>query len=220
MKNMPEYMKVFYEALLNVYNEIEDMLDEGKSYRVHYAKEGLKDLARAYLIEANWFHRNYVPTMEEYMPNALVTSGYSLLTTTSFVGMGDIVTKETFDWILSKPKMISAASIVCRLSDDIMSHEFEQKRGHVASSVECYMKQHNARRQEAVDEFYRQISESWKDMNEECLYPTSVPMPLLTRIINLARVMDVAYKDGDGYTFAEVLLKDSVTSLLVDPVPL
>lgn len=98
--------------------------------------------------------------------------------------------------------------------------QFEQKRGHVASSVECYMKQHNVTRQETVDEFYRQVSEAWKDVNEECLHPTSVPMPLLIRIINLARVIDVAYKDGDGYTFAAFLIKDYVTSLLVDPLPL
>lgn len=98
--------------------------------------------------------------------------------------------------------------------------QFEQKRGHVASSVECYMKQHKVTRQETVDEFYRQVSEAWKDVNEECLHPTSVPMPLLIRIINLARVIDVAYKDGDGYTFAAFLIKDYVTSLLVDPLPL
>ncbi|XP_022753968.1 (-)-germacrene D synthase-like [Durio zibethinus] len=220
-KHLPKYLKVFYEALLDVFNEIkENMLDEGKLYRIDYAKEGVKNLARAYWIEAKWFHHKYVPTMEEYMPVGLGTSTYSLLSTTSFVGMGDNVTKDVFDWILSYPKMITAASVICRLTDDIVSHEFEQKRGHVASSVECYMKQHDTTRQQAVDEFYRQVSEAWKDINEECLNPTSLPMPLLMRIINLARVIDVAYKDGDGYTFSEVLLKDSVTSLLIDPMPL
>ncbi|EOY12838.1 Terpenoid cyclases/Protein prenyltransferases superfamily protein, putative isoform 2 [Theobroma cacao] len=80
IKHLPEYMKVFYEALLDVYNDIEKyMIDEGKLYRMHYAKEVVKDLARAYLIEAKWFHYKYVPTMEEYMEVASVTSAYLLI---------------------------------------------------------------------------------------------------------------------------------------------
>ena len=44
-------------------------------------------------------------------------------------------------------------------------------------------------------------------------------MPLLTRILNLARVMDVVYKYEDGYTHSEVVLKDFIASMLIDPVP-
>ena len=96
--------------------------------------------------------------------------------------------------------------------------QFEQKRGHVASAIECYMKQHGATEQEAVKEFQEQITNAWKDINEECLDPTTVPMPLLVRILNLARVIDVVYKTEDGYTNAGVILKDFVASLLIDPV--
>jgi hypothetical protein len=39
-------------------------------------------------------------------------------------------------------------------------------------------------------------------------------------ILNHERVIDVIYKDGDGYTNAGVVLKDFVASLLVDPVPI
>ncbi|KAK4851411.1 hypothetical protein QYF36_014887 [Acer negundo] len=34
------------------------------------------------------------------------------------------------------------------LMDDMVSHKFEQKRGHVASSVECFMNQHGATEEE------------------------------------------------------------------------
>ena len=44
--------------------------------------------------------------------------------------------------------------------------------------------------------------------------------PLLTRILDLARVLDVVYKDEDGYTNAGTVLKDFITSMLIDPVPL
>ena len=82
------------------------------------------------------------------------------------------------------------------------------------------MAQNGATEEEAVKEFRKQVTNSWKDINEECLYPTTLPMPLLMRILNLARVIDVVYKDEDGYTHAGVVLKDFVASMLIDPVPL
>ncbi|XP_048328632.2 (-)-germacrene D synthase-like [Ziziphus jujuba] len=218
---LPDYMQFCYRALLDVYSEIEEEMTKlGKSYRVDYAKQAMKYQVRAYFEEAKWFHKKHIPTMEEYMPVALITSAYGMLATTSFVGMGDEVTKHSFDWLFSKPKIEKASSVVCRLMDDVVSHKFEQKRGHVASAVECYMKQFGATEDEAVNEFRKQVSDAWKDINEECLYPTSVPMPLLVRILNLARVIDVVYKDGDGYTHASIVLKELVASLLINPVSL
>jgi hypothetical protein len=81
------------------------------------------------------------------------------------------------------------------------------------------MKQHGATEAEAIKEFQKEITDAWKDINQECLYPTIVPMPLVSQILNFTRVIDVIYKDEDGYTHAEIVLKDFVASLLVDPVP-
>jgi hypothetical protein len=80
------------------------------------------------------------------------------------------------------------------------------------------MAQNGATEEEATNELCKQVRDAWKDINEGCLYPTTVPMPLLTRILNLARVMDVVYKDEDGYTNAGIVLKDFVASMLIDPV--
>ncbi|EXB50927.1 hypothetical protein L484_021155 [Morus notabilis] len=81
------------------------------------------------------------------------------------------------------------------------------------------MKQHEATEEEAVKDLRKQVINAWKDINEECLYPISVPMPLLMRVVNLARVIDVIYKDEDGYTHSDVVLKDFIASMLIDPVP-
>uniref|UniRef100_A0A2N9H4T4 Terpene synthase metal-binding domain-containing protein n=1 Tax=Fagus sylvatica TaxID=28930 RepID=A0A2N9H4T4_FAGSY len=131
-----------------------------------------------------------------------------------------IVTKDSFEWVFSNPKIVRVCTVVTKLMDDMVSHKFEQKRGHVASAVECYMAQHGATEEEATNELCKQVKDAWKDINEECLNPTTVPMPLLTRILNLARVMDVVYKDEDGYTNAGTVLKDFIASMLIDPVPL
>lgn len=81
------------------------------------------------------------------------------------------------------------------------------------------MIQYGATEEETITEFRKQVSDAWKDINEECLHPTPVAMPLLMRVQNLARVVDVIYKSEDGYTHAETVLKDFVVSLFIEPVP-
>ena len=73
--------------------------------------------------ESKWFHREYVPTVEEYLSVALVTSDVTLFTIISFVGMGRMATKEVFDWVWNDPKIMKATSTIIRLMDDMASHE-------------------------------------------------------------------------------------------------
>lgn len=43
MDDLPDYMRIFYSALLNVVSEIEEeMAKEGRSYRVYYVKESVR----------------------------------------------------------------------------------------------------------------------------------------------------------------------------------
>ncbi|KAJ7981639.1 (-)-germacrene D synthase-like [Quillaja saponaria] len=78
---------------------------------------------------------------------------------------------------------------------------------------------HGVTEEEAVVELQKQVGDAWNDIKEECLHPTiTVPMPILPGVANLARVIDVIYKDGDSYTHADTVLKDYVTSLLIGPV--
>ncbi|KAH9651330.1 alpha-humulene/(-)-(E)-beta-caryophyllene synthase [Citrus sinensis] len=96
---------------------------------------------------------------------------------------------------------------------------FEQKRGHIPSAVECYMKQHGVSEEEAKKALRIQVDNAWKDINEELLSPTAVSLPLLERILNLARVCHFMYEDGDRYT-QPLLMKDQVALVLKDPVTL
>ncbi|KAF8026081.1 hypothetical protein BT93_F2789 [Corymbia citriodora subsp. variegata] len=220
IKELPEYMQVFYKALIDVYVEIEEILTcTGRSYCLNYAVDAMKRQARSYFAEAKWLYQRHEPTMDEYMSIALVSSGYPLLAVTSFVGMPDIVTKDNLDWLFNDPKILKASTIICRLMDDLATHKFEQSRGHVDSAVQCYMKKYGVTEREAEDDLRKQVNDAWKDMNEECLRPTAVAMPLLMGILNLTRVMDVLYKDGgDHYTNPHITLKDYINSVLIDPV--
>ena len=83
----------------------------------------MKSVVRAYHNEAKWFHRNYVPMLEEYLNVALVTADVTWFTIISFVGMGRMATKEVFDWLLKDPKIIKATSTIIRVMDDTASHK-------------------------------------------------------------------------------------------------
>ncbi|KAL5737832.1 hypothetical protein ACOSP7_030593 [Xanthoceras sorbifolium] len=222
---LPEYMKHLYRSILNVYDEAEEEISkEGRSYCVHYSIQEMKKLVKAYCVEAKWCNESYVPTMEEYMDISLVTTGYPILAITSFLGMGKTANRDVLEWSSNDnyPKIIKASTIISRLMDDIVSHEFEQKRQHVVSSIECYMKQHaGVSEEEVIKIFRKEIFNAWKDINQEFLKPTAAaaPMPILTRILNLSRVMDVIYKDDDGYTNSHVI-KHYIDSLLLNPFPL
>ncbi|KAL3508558.1 hypothetical protein ACH5RR_027959 [Cinchona calisaya] len=220
LDQLPPYMRYYYQALLDVYVEMEDKLtkEEGISNKVNYSKAELTKLAKAYFQEAKWFHNGHVPRFEEYMKVALVTGAYMMLATTSLVLMGESVSTKTLDWITNEPLIVRTASMICRLTDDMVGHEFEQERGHVASAVECYMTEYGGSKEEAYDEFQKRVKNAWKDINKERLHPTSAPMPVLDRVLNLARVINLLYKDKDGYTHSTTRVKEFITLVLVDPI--
>ena len=52
-----------------------------------------------------------------------VTIGAFQLVCSSFVGMGDIITKEVLDWLLAFPELLNCFPTFARLSNDIASTE-------------------------------------------------------------------------------------------------
>ncbi|GMI71133.1 Terpene Synthase 9 [Hibiscus trionum] len=117
-------MKLCYTVVFNVYKEMEDSMSEkGKSYRIEYAVEAMKLQCQAYYAEFKWLHENYIPTFEEYMSAALVSSTYQLISIVSFVSMEDCITKETFIWAFNDPKFLRASTFIGRLINDVVSHQ-------------------------------------------------------------------------------------------------
>ncbi|KAI9081549.1 hypothetical protein K1719_036435 [Acacia pycnantha] len=86
--------------------------------------------------------------------------------------------------------------------------------------MECCMKEQGVTRPKAVGELRKTIKSAWKDINEECLKPTQVPIPFLMVVLNYARSFDVIYKDADTYTHCEGTMKEFISLLFVDPVPI
>nr|WBW04448.1 terpene synthase [Ficus microcarpa] len=220
IKELPEYMQPSYEALLGLGAEIEmEMAKQGRTYRVPYAIEAMRFVTRGYVKEAQWLNQKYIPTVEEHREvSVLVTSTVAANLVVACAGMGDMATKETFDWIFTIPKIVQASGSVTRYMDDIVGHKFEHQREHPPSSVESYMKQYGASEEEAYKELSELVVNAWNDMNEECLKKT-MPKQILDVAINFARTVDVLYSVEDSFTHVKKPQMDAVTSMLIDPVP-
>ncbi|KAH6812921.1 hypothetical protein C2S51_021939 [Perilla frutescens var. frutescens] len=199
IERLPEYMKPLYKVLLELYERFqEELANEGRSYATCHAIGSV--LARSYHVEAKWFIQGYLPPFEEYLKNALISSTYCHLTMTSWLGM-ESATKEDFEWLTKKPKILVASLIICRLVDAVATYEVKKDRGQVATGIECYMNDNGVKKEEAMDKFIEMSLDAWKDLNEGKLVTACAhSREVLMRILNLARLIDVTYKGNqDGY---------------------
>lgn len=221
INQLPDYMKFVYEALLDTFKEIEqDLAQEQREHLVPYVIEQMIILCDTYLQEARWRHEKCIPSYDEYVKNSGVSFGYDLGIQVSFLGMGEIATKEAFEWVRKQPKPVVATGVMGRLKNDMGGTKFQQCRDHVASAVECYMKEYGVSEEEAREKLNKQVEDAWKDINEGMLRPYALPKPLLARIIELSRLVDVIYKGEDGYTTVSKTIKNKIELVLVDQVPL
>ncbi|XP_047331202.1 sesquiterpene synthase 2-like [Impatiens glandulifera] len=219
---LPDYMRYLYEVFEEYFDWLEkESAQRGLFYGVQHLKEMVKVLANAYFEEARWVQEGYIPTVEEYMNCAgLITSCGRILTIISFIGMDPILaTKEAFDWVINNPPIIKATGFIMRLSDDIVGFKFEQQRKHVASAIQCYVKEHDVLEEIAIHELRKEMIDEWKDINYELIHPIDqIPLALLTRVVNLARCMNVFYKEEDVFTHSQSKMKGIITSMFVNRV--
>lgn len=73
---------------------------------------------------------------------------------------------------------------------NFVSLKVEKERGQIATSIESYMKE-NGITKEVVVKFFEMATNVWKDIDEECLRPTSSSREILMRILKLEHIIDV-----------------------------
>ncbi|XWS27612.1 hypothetical protein CRYUN_Cryun26dG0131700 [Craigia yunnanensis] len=216
-----DYLKILYGALLNVYDEVDRMVSkEGRSYSMSFTKDELKKVVISYLVEAEWTNEGYLPTFDEYLEIALQSSAAILVIGQVLVGM-EAADANVFEWLKNgDSKSLAAIKLIARLYDDIATNEDEEKRGLVACGIKCYMKQYGVSKEEVIEEFRKRLVIAWNELNEDYMRPRIVPTQILKRVLNIACVIDLTYKDDDGFTMSEKILKDHITNVLIDRIPI
>ncbi|XP_020110405.1 alpha-humulene synthase-like [Ananas comosus] len=134
---LPTYLKDYFHKLISTFEEFEDELALEDKYRVSYLREMViffislllfsrfqyKSVAKVYHNETEWYAHDYTPTFEEHLQTSIISTAYPMLICACFVGMGNVATKEAFEWVLSIPEAVRASALVSRLMDDITSSE-------------------------------------------------------------------------------------------------
>ncbi|CAN4114332.1 unnamed protein product [Withania somnifera] len=183
----PDYMKIAYKAILDLYEDYEKEMSRVMEDRMLSIMQKKETYA----------------TRFEYLRNAFVTTTYYFLATTSYLGM-PYAKEQEFKWLSKNPKILEGRVTICRVIDDIATYEVEKNRGQLSTGIECYMRDYSVSTKAAMDKFQEMGEAGWKDINEGMLRPTPIPMEFLSRILNLARLVDVTYKHNeDGYTHPE-----------------
>ena len=97
----------------------------------------------------------------------------------------------------------------------------ELERGESANSISCYMHQSGASEEEAREHMRNLIDESWRKMNKAVEMDSSSPFtkPFVETAINLARIAQCTYQDGDSHGAPDAKSKKRVLSLIIDPIP-
>jgi hypothetical protein len=74
--------------------------------------------------------------------------------------------------------------------------------------------------EEAVAAIAAMTEDRWRTMNKACMEMDRALLPVAQLVANIARSNEVIYLHGrDGYTFGSHV-KDLVTALFLDPIPL
>ncbi|KAJ1266194.1 hypothetical protein BS78_08G132100 [Paspalum vaginatum] len=156
-----------------------------------------------------------VPPLDDHLRITMVTTFYWALACISFCGMCEIecTNDDVFVWVEEFPTVIKNACLISRLMDDISGHETEKSRNNVSTAVTCYAKDHGKTERDSKEALWCLVEDQWKSINKEFLGNTIIPTSMLTRIINLARVMESMYRHCDGYTHSS-RIKESVQKVL------
>ncbi|OVA03032.1 Terpene synthase [Macleaya cordata] len=220
ISQLPYYMKLCFSALYNTINQIAyDTLNEKNFDISPYLKKAWADQCKAFLVEAKWYNSGYIPTLEEYMNNALVTAGGPLILLHSYllIESQEITTEALKCFLESKSSLIRWSSLILRLTDDLATSTAEIQRGDVSKSIQCYMHETGAS-EEVAREYIKHLSNGmWKNMNQELRISSGSTRSFILIALNLARMSECIFQYGDGLGVQDRETKAQVLSLLVEP---
>nr|UIO87236.1 terpenoids synthase [Blumea balsamifera] len=212
-EGLPDYMRICFMGLYNTINEMAyNTFINHKSFVIPYLRKVWTEFCEANLQEARWYYSGYIPTFEEYLKTSVITVAVPVIVLAAYFLEANDLSNEAFD------NVIHSSAIILRLTDDQGTSEAELARGDVPKSVQCYMNETGASRNEAIAYMKRLIINAHKTINKErmaCKSPTlQIFMECAT---NLGRIGHVTYDHGDMFGVPDDSHQSHHNSLLLKP---
>ncbi|RWR98085.1 terpene synthase 10-like protein isoform X3 [Cinnamomum micranthum f. kanehirae] len=177
------------------------------------AMDDIYDVHYSYFREAQWFNSGYTPKFDEYLDNALVSVGVPLVLGLSYPMIQQHISKAEIDLIPEDLNLLRWASIIFRLYNDLATSKAEQQRGTCQNP--------SISEEVGANHIRDLISDAWKELNAECLKPTSLSKHYVGLTLNSARSGVLMYHhDFDGFAVPRSRTSAHITSIFFEPVPL
>ncbi|KAL8107951.1 hypothetical protein AgCh_024383 [Apium graveolens] len=225
MKELPDYMKLCFQSWYNFVNETSyDILRDHNIDILPHQRKWINDLFKRYLKEARWYHSGYQPTLEEYLGNTFVTVAGPIVALYAYIYTANPIKIEELEFIENYSDIIRLAYEIFRISDDYGTSGPEQARGDVPSSVQCYMSDAGVTEEVSREHMMNLMRKKWSQINK-LRYSDEYNNPLTGRyvdiMLNVTRIAHYLYNAGDdNYGVEDGVIKDTLDSLIVEPIPL
>ncbi|KAK7258199.1 hypothetical protein RIF29_32718 [Crotalaria pallida] len=223
IEQLPEYMRMCLDSLKDVTNETAYEIGSEKNFNLvlSYLKKAWVDFCKALFVEAKWYSEGYIPSLQEHLSNAWISSSGPLILLHIYFAttMHEVVTcHEIDDFLHSYEDLVYNISLIIRLCNDLGTTEAERERGDAASSILCYMNEMDVSEDEARKHIQGIINNAWKKINGYSQTRVASMEPFLTHAINAARVAHTLYQNGDGFGIQDRDIKKYILSLVVEPL--
>ncbi|KAG6476424.1 hypothetical protein ZIOFF_065666 [Zingiber officinale] len=179
-----------------------------------YYKRAWQELIEGYTENAQWRSESRIPSMEEYLKASLPSISSTAIALSSLLMLPEPISDEALRLTGPGSRFMHLTNLVCRLTNDLGTFEFEARNGEIASAVSCYMKEQGCRQEEAMDALEGIIRSCWCELEWELFRSIRVLPECYRRgMISITRNSAFVYKRGDSYSLADdkeyaMLLRD------------
>ncbi|XVF27780.1 hypothetical protein REPUB_Repub14bG0138300 [Reevesia pubescens] len=225
IQQLPECMKICFQALYDITNEIAYDIQELNGWHVQallHLRKAWAGFCKALFVEAKWYNEGYTPSFEEYLSNALISSGGIVISVHSMLSVGHDLAEEMVYSLGKNQDLVCNISIITRLCNDLGTSVAEKERGDAPSSIMCYMREMNVSEEKAEEHIKDMITNTWKKINGQC-FNTQSPnlMQSFVKVTaNVARMVHCLYQFGDGFGIQDQETRRHILSLLIEPCKL
>ncbi|KAL6611290.1 hypothetical protein ACP70R_039218 [Stipagrostis hirtigluma subsp. patula] len=216
---LPEYLKKYLLHVIRIFREFEVELGPHEKYKGAYIKKAFQTSSSCYLQESEWFHLNYIPSIEEKANLSTITGGGQIVSVGIVFGMGDAATKEAFEWAIGCADAVSAAGKISRYMNDMAALKNGRNKMDAASFIECYIKEHNVTSAVALANTSALVESAWKTINQARFLHGPL-LPVVQRVSNYAMCSMLYYHEKRNAYTNNKELKGMIKTHFVNPIAL
>ncbi|GLJ05752.1 hypothetical protein SUGI_0024540 [Cryptomeria japonica] len=220
--SLPKNIKIAYKAFYMAINESAQATKKTQGRdMLPYSREVWEHYLKALTKEAEWLANGYIPSLEEYLENGAPSSGYRVTMLQPTLTLDSLLPDKILLEMDYPSRFNELLCLSLRLKGDTRTFKAEANRGELVSGISCYIKDHpGSSEEDALDYLKDLFQRRLKELDWEYLKPNNVPAISKDHAYNIARSYQLLYKERDGFTNSNKDIKDLVSQILLEPMPM